>query len=179
MSNISTEFEKSMATISRAAYPCDRRSPGRTQGGTGRSSISGSIRMSFCQLRLATERPKYVLKNGSSKRGTRGSAIHYQLDRVDVGGIVDARKSTALAISSGSPQRPCGTAEEKNFANLAESSAEAAARGPRFQMGVLIAPGATTFTRMLRGARSAAMQRAIETRPPLVAAYAATPGWPR
>jgi hypothetical protein len=53
----------------------------------------------------------------------------------------DARKSTALAISSGSPQRPCGTAEEKNFANLAESSAEAEARGPRFQMGVLIAPG--------------------------------------
>src|SRR5271154_6247281 len=72
-----------------------------------------------------------------------------------------------------------GTAEEKNFANLAESSAEAEARGPRFQMGVLIAPGATTFTRMLRGARSAAMERAIETRPPLVAAYAATPGWPR
>src|ERR1700741_418537 len=78
----------------------------------------------------------------------------------------DARKSTALATSSGSPQRPCGTAEEKNFANLAESSAEAEARGPRFQMGVLIAPGATTFTRMLRGARSAAMEPAIETRPP-------------
>ena len=36
----------------------------------------------------------------------------------------DARKSTALATSSGSPQRPCGTAEEKNFANLADSSAE-------------------------------------------------------
>ena len=44
--------------------------------------------MSFCQLRLATERRRYVLKNGSSKRGTRESAIHYQLDRVDVGGIV-------------------------------------------------------------------------------------------
>src|ERR1700689_2813102 len=91
----------------------------------------------------------------------------------------DARKSTALATSSGSPQRPCGTAEAKNLANLAESSSEAEARGPPFQMGLLIAPGPTTFTRMLRGARSAAMERAIETRPPLVAAYAATPGWPR
>ncbi len=45
----------------------------------------------------------------------------------------------ALATSSGSPQRPCGTAEEKNFASFAQSSAEAAARGPRFQIGVLIA----------------------------------------
>jgi len=46
--------------------------------------------MSFCQLRLATEpeRSKYVLKNGSSKRGARGPAIHHQLDRVDVRGIV-------------------------------------------------------------------------------------------
>src|SRR6201981_3680321 len=85
----------------------------------------------------------------------------------------EARKSTALATSSGSPQRPSGTAEEKNFASLADSSVEIEARGPRFQMGVLVAPGATTFTRMLRGARSAAMERAIETRPPLVAAYAA------
>src|SRR6516162_1405878 len=47
-----------------------------------------SFRMSFCQLRLATERRKCVLKNGSSKRRTRGSAIHHQLDRVDVRGIV-------------------------------------------------------------------------------------------
>src|SRR5271157_4860956 len=91
----------------------------------------------------------------------------------------DARKSTALATSSGSPQRPCGMTDEKNFSNLADSSADIEARGPRFQMGVLIAPGATTFTRMLRGARSAAMERAIERRPPFVAAYAATPGWPR
>src|SRR5215472_13537663 len=91
----------------------------------------------------------------------------------------EARKSTALASSSGSPHRPSGTEDETNFANLAESSAEIEARGPLFQMGVFVAPGATTFTRMLRGARSAAMERAIETRPPLVAAYAATPGWPR
>src|SRR5215470_14205409 len=88
----------------------------------------------------------------------------------------DARKSTALASSSGSPQRPSGTEDETNFASLAESSADIEARGPRFQMGVLVAPGATTFTRMLRGARSAAMARAIETRAPFVAAYAATPG---
>jgi hypothetical protein len=78
-----------------------------------------------------------------------------------------------LVTSSGSPQRPSGIAEETSFASLAESSAEIEARGPRFQIGVFVAPGATTFTRMLRGARSAAMARAIETRPPFVAAYAA------
>ena len=44
------------------------------------------------------------------------------------------------------------------------------ARAPRFQIGVFVAPGATTFTRILRGARSAAMDRAIATSPPLVAA---------
>src|SRR6516162_8343685 len=91
----------------------------------------------------------------------------------------EARKSTALATSSDSPQRPSGITEETNFASLAASSVDTAARGPRFQIGVLVAPGATTFTRMLRGARSAAMERAIETSPPFVAAYAATPGWPR
>jgi hypothetical protein len=37
-------------------------------------------------------------------------------------------------------------------------------------MGVLVAPGAITFTRILRGARSAAIDRAIETIPPFVAA---------
>src|SRR5215472_4046508 len=83
----------------------------------------------------------------------------------------EARKSTVLATSSGSPQRPSGIAEETNFANLADSSVEIEARGPRFQIGVFVAPGATTFTRMLRGARSAAMARAIDTTPPLVAAY--------
>src|SRR5215467_2322170 len=91
----------------------------------------------------------------------------------------EARKSTALATSFGSPQRPSGIAEETNVASLADSSVDIEARDPRCQMGVLVAPGATTFTRMLRGARSAAMARAIETTPPLVAAYAATPGWPR
>src|SRR5215469_11803334 len=50
----------------------------------------------------------------------------------------EARKSTALASSSGSPHRPSGTEDETNFANLAESSAETEARGPRFQMGVLV-----------------------------------------
>jgi hypothetical protein len=29
----------------------------------------------------------------------------------------------------------------------------ALARGPRFQMGVFVAPGATTFTRILRGCK--------------------------
>ena len=72
------------------------------------TSVRVSFGMSFCQLRLATERPKYVLKNGSSKRGTRGSAIHNQLDRVDIRGIVRREKEHGLATSSGSPQRPCG-----------------------------------------------------------------------
>ena len=66
----------------------------------------------------------------------------------------EARKSTALAIFSGSPQRPSGIAEETNCAN---SSEEIDARGPRRQIGVFVAPGETTFTRMLRGARSAAI----------------------
>jgi hypothetical protein len=69
------------------------------------TSLRISFRMSFCQLRLATERPKSVLKNGSSKRGTCESAIHHQLDRIDKESS-DAKKSTALATSSGSPQRP-------------------------------------------------------------------------
>src|SRR5580698_9668339 len=57
----------------------------------------------------------------------------------------DARKSTAFASSSGSPHRPSGTFEENESASLADSSAEMEARGPRFQMGVLVAPGATTL----------------------------------
>src|SRR5579872_5596841 len=73
----------------------------------------------------------------------------------------EARKSTALASSSGEPQRPSGTVEEKKLETFADSSAVALARGPRFHMGVSVAPGATTFTRILRGARSAAMDRAI------------------
>jgi hypothetical protein len=44
--------------------------------------------VSLCQLCLATERPRFALKNGSSKWGTRESAIHHQLDRVDVRGVV-------------------------------------------------------------------------------------------
>src|SRR5579862_9460850 len=91
----------------------------------------------------------------------------------------EARKSTALARSSGSPQRPSGILDDIALSSLVDSSADAEARGPRFQMGVFVAPGATTFTRMLRGARSAAIERAMETTPPFVAAYAATPGWPR
>src|SRR6202044_3956592 len=78
----------------------------------------------------------------------------------------EARKSTALATSSGSPQRASGTVEDKKSETFAESSAVALARAPRFQMGVFVAPGATTFTRILRGARSAAMDRAIERSPP-------------
>ena len=92
--------------------------------------------MSFCQLRLATERPKSVLKNGSSKRGTCESAIHHQLDRVDVRRIVGREEEHGFGNFFRLAHTACGTAEEKNFANLAESSAEAEARGPRFQMGL-------------------------------------------
>ena len=49
----------------------------------------------------------------------------------------EARKSTALAMSSGSPQRPSGLTDEKNFSNLADSSADIEARAPRFQIGSL------------------------------------------
>src|SRR5271163_4330176 len=82
----------------------------------------------------------------------------------------EARKSTALASSSGSPHRPRGTVEEYKSTSLADCSADIEARDPRFQMGVLVAPGATTLTRMLRGAKSAAIARAMETTPPFVAA---------
>jgi hypothetical protein len=45
--------------------------------------------MSLCQLRLArTNRPKCVLKNGSSEQSTSGSAINHQLGRLDIRGIV-------------------------------------------------------------------------------------------
>jgi hypothetical protein len=53
----------------------------------------------------------------------------------------EARKSTALARSSGSPQRESGTVEEKRSETFADSSAVALARTPRFQMGVFVAPG--------------------------------------
>src|SRR5580693_7126472 len=82
----------------------------------------------------------------------------------------EARKSTAFASSSGSPHRARGTVEEKKSASLEDCSADIEARDPRFQMGVLVAPGATTLTRMLRGAKSAAIARAMETTPPFVAA---------
>src|SRR5580704_15969231 len=73
--------------------------------------------MSFGQLCLATEWPKSVLKKGSSKRApvnppsTISTALMYEESSV-------ARKSTALATSSGSPQRPCGIAEEKNSVSI-------------------------------------------------------------
>src|ERR1700751_5319863 len=87
----------------------------------------------------------------------------------------EARKSTALASSSGSPQRPSGMTDEKNFACLADSSTDIEARALGCQMVLSAAPGATPFPRMLRGEKSGARERPIETGPPFVAAYAATP----
>ena len=52
----------------------------------------------------------------------------------------EARKSTALARSSGSPHRASGTVEEKKSETFADSSAVALARTPRFQMGDFVAP---------------------------------------
>src|ERR1700683_336644 len=49
---------------------------------------STSVRISFPVSLRQTRRRKCLLKNGCSKRGTRGSAIHHQFDRVDVRGIV-------------------------------------------------------------------------------------------
>src|SRR6201997_2058034 len=47
----------------------------------------------------------------------------------------EARKSTALASSSGWHQRPSGMVEATKVESLADSSAEAPARAPRFQIG--------------------------------------------
>src|SRR6202046_2950743 len=52
----------------------------------------------------------------------------------------EARKSTALARSSGSPQRASGTVEDKKSETFADSSAVALARDPRFQMVALSLP---------------------------------------
>ena len=82
----------------------------------------------------------------------------------------EARKSTAFASSSGSPHRPSGIARRRNERAWRTVHPIIEARDPRFQMGVLVAPGATTLTRMLRGAKSAAIARAMETTPPFVAA---------
>jgi hypothetical protein len=80
---------------------------------------------------------------------------------------LDARKSTALAISSASPQRPSGMVEAMRLAASPDSSA---GRPLRAQIGVFVAPGATTLTRMLRGARSPAIERDIARMPALLAA---------
>src|SRR6185312_10542344 len=82
----------------------------------------------------------------------------------------EARKSAAFATSSGSPHRASGTVEANKSSTLADCSAEIEARDPRFQIGVFVAPGATTLTRILRGARSAAIARAMAVTPPFVAA---------
>ena len=49
----------------------------------------------------------------------------------------EARKSTALATSSGSPQRPSGIAEETNFASFADSSGDIRGARPALPNGSL------------------------------------------
>ena len=95
---------------------------------------------------------------------------HHRLDRVDVRQIVRGKKSTANTSYRLAPTGKWSRGREEvgNFCGFLCRGI--GARPVLFQMGVFVAPGATTFTQILRGARSAAMDHAIETSPPFVAA---------
>ena len=78
----------------------------------------------------------------------------------------EARKETALAISSGVPMRPMGTP----LMSPALSWAVSPTVCPRRSMaGVSMGPGLTTLTRILRSLRSTVQLRAKERRAALVA----------
>ena len=73
----------------------------------------------------------------------------------------DARKSTAFAISSGSPKRPIGTCTSRRAArssSLANSS---------LSSGVLTGPGHRALTRMPSRANCTPSSRVIASTPPL------------
>src|SRR4051812_37421778 len=77
----------------------------------------------------------------------------------------DARNSTVLATSSGLPKRPSGMVCEI----LASSATLASGVGAvRSQIGVVVPPGETTLTRILRGDSSDAITRAIARTPALL-----------
>src|SRR3984893_14331603 len=52
-------------------------------------------------------------KKGGSEGSARQSAVNHQLDRIDIRRIVRGKEKHPLARSSGLPQRPSGTVEEK------------------------------------------------------------------
>jgi hypothetical protein len=63
--------------------------------------------MSFCQLRLATERPKSVLKNGSSRIRVAGEQIHPIAERRYVVRALSRSPhcfAELAAVSCGSPK---------------------------------------------------------------------------
>src|SRR6266404_392614 len=72
----------------------------------------------------------------------------------------DARKSAALAISSGEPMRPIGTVD---------TIRAIASEDSRSDRGVLMGPGLKTFVRTRRSFRSVVQVRANERRAALVA----------
>ena len=91
-------------------------------------------------------------KNGSPEGSTRHSPVNHQLDRIDVGRIVGGEEKHGfgqLFRFAPMAQRNSGGDE---ISKLCRLLCRSLARAPRFQMGVFVAPGATTFTRMLRGA---------------------------
>ena len=139
--------------------------------------------MSFCQLRLATKRPKYVLKNGSSKRGTRESAIHYQLDVASTyEESSDARKRHGFCNFFRLAETALwNDSKERTSDHLGGISVEIEARGRRLQIAVSIAPVRRTFhANVARCQVGRRWKRAIETRQHLLlAGSAATRGRPR
>src|SRR6202041_3705311 len=87
----------------------------------------------------------------------------------------EARKTAALAISSGVPNRPIGT----RFTML---SSICLPTGPdcarRSYAGVLIGPGLTAFTRIFRSFKSIVHVRANDRTAALVALYTLDEGLP-
>src|SRR5689334_16641195 len=79
----------------------------------------------------------------------------------------ESRNATSAATSSGATKRPIG----------GRRGADCARAGSR-NMGVSVAPGATTFTVIPRGASSLAHERARPTSAALLAAYWLRPAAP-
>ena len=83
----------------------------------------------------------------------------------------EARNSTVFEIWSGSPMRPSGVVAPMRFSNAFSASGVASAAP---QIGVRIAPGETTLTRILRGESSDAITRAIARTPAAVVEHLET-----
>src|SRR5258708_35714079 len=97
----------------------------------------------------------------------RHTAIDCQLEAGDVAAFVEARKSTAEAISSGVPVRPIGTL----CTLLAPNSCACCSLRPILpKIGVAIGPGLNVLTRILRSFRSEVQLRAKDRTAAFVAA---------